>query len=148
MTRLIPGLVRERLSPLPLILRCGRCASTWSIRRRTGPVLTGGTAASRTARWQRPSSGSSSSRSQGTPDHEEKGDVVRRTVIDQARPAEAIGGRHQGTESRRKTGVDPLPETEMIGEAKGTEIALRLAGVDPAGKESGFSERLGLREPI
>ena len=69
-------------------------------------------------------------------------------MIVQARPAEAIGGRHQGTESRRKTGVDPLPETEMIGEAKGTEIALRLAGADPAEKESGVSERLGRREPI
>ena len=148
MTRQIQELVRERLSLPPLTLRRGQYASTWLIRRRTGPVLTGGTAASRTARWQRPSSGSSSSRSQGTPDHEEKGDVVRRTVIDQARPAEAIGGRHQGTESRRKTGVDPLPETEMIGEAKGTEIALRLVGADPAEKERGVSERLGLREPI
>ena len=148
MTRQIQELARERLSLPPLTLRRGQYASTWLIRRRTDPVRTGGTAASRTARWRRLSSGSSSSRSQGTPDHEEEGDIVRRTAIDQARPDEAIGGRHQGTETRRKTGVDPLPETEMIGEAKGTEIALRLAGVDPAGKESGFSERLGLREPI
>ena len=145
-TRLIPGLVRERSNLLRLTLSYGRCVNTWLIRRRMDRVVTGGTAASLTAKWRQLSLGSSSFRTRGTPDHEEKGGEGRRNVTAQARPDGAIGGRRQGTDARGTTGVILLLETETAGGAGGTEIGRPMAPGGIAEKESAANERLDQRE--
>ena len=66
----------------------------------------------------------------------------------QARPVVAIGGRHQGTEGRRRTGAGLTLEIETTGEAGGTETGLQTAGGGLAERETEASERLGRREQI
>ena len=148
MARLTPGPVRERSNLLRLTLSYGRCVNTWLIRRRMDRVVTGGTAASLTAKWRQLSLGSSSFRTRGTPDHEEKGGGGRRNVTAQARPDGAIGGRRQGTDARGTIGVILPLETEMAGEVIGTEIGRPRAPGGIAEKGSGANDRLDRRERI
>ena len=148
MTRLTPGPVRERSNLPRLTLSSGRCVNTWLTRRRTDRVSTGGIAASRTAKRQRLSSGSSSFRIRGTPDREEKGDEGRRNVIGQARPDGAIVGRRQGTDARRTIGVILPLETETGGEVIGTETGRLKAPGSTAEKENGTNDLPDRKERI
>ena len=148
MTRLTPGPVRERSNLPRLTLSSGRCASMWWTRRRTDHVSMGGIAANRTAKRQRLSSGSSSFRTRGTPDREEKGDGGRRTVIAQARPDGVTGGRRLVTDARGTIGAILPLETETGGEVIGTEIGRLRAPGSIVEKENGANDLPDRKERI
>ena len=147
-TRLTPGPVRERSNLPRLTLSFGRCVSTWWTRRRTDHVSTGGIAASRTAKRQRLSSGSSSFRIRGPPDRGEKGDEGRQNVIAQARPDGVTGGRRLVTDARGTIGVILPLETETGGEVIGTETGRLKAPGSIVEKENGANDLPDRKERI
>ena len=95
-----------------------------------------------TAKWQQRSSGSSSSRTRGTPNQEAAGGARRQTETAKALARAATGGRPLGRTDGGTDARGPPPEIEMTAGTAEIEIGRRArTGVQVATEIGGSSRR-------